>query len=134
MPLLRWFVLQTVLAAALIAGWMAGPLEQAISGDSHWYVLAVAAIGGAGLVLAAFGRIGDAARVQDILPIIAVIAMQAGILAALAVMAQALMSAGDPAKAVGGFFAALSTALYVSVASLASYLWLRITLWLCHGE
>ena len=134
MPLLRWFVLQTILTAALIAGWMAGPLQQAISGDSHWYVLAVAAIGCAGLVLAAFGRIGDAARVQDILPIVAVIAMQMGILVALAAMGLSLSHAGDPAKAVGDFFSTLSTAFYVSIAALSSYLWLRITLWLCHGE
>lgn len=134
MALLRFAILQTILAAALTALWLSGPLAQVLAGDSHWYVLAVASIGGAGLVLAAFGRAEDAARVQDMLPVIAVIAMQVGILGALAIMAEALMSAGDPAKAVGGFFATLSTALYVSVTALAGYIWLRITLWLAHGE
>lgn len=134
MAALRFVVLQTILGAALVALWLSGHLAQALAGDSHWYVLAVAAIGGAGLILTALGRAEDAARVQDLLPIIAVCAMQIGILSALAVMAQALMSSGDPSKAVGGFFSALSTALYVSVASLGAYLWLRITLWLAHGE
>jgi hypothetical protein len=134
MALLRFIVLQVILAAILVSLWFYGPLERAIAGDSHWYVLAVVALGCVGLALTALGRIEDASRVQDLLPIVAVVAMQAGILAALAVMAQALMSAGDPSKAVGGFFAALSTALYVSISALASFLWLRITLWLSHGE
>jgi hypothetical protein len=134
MAILRFIVLQTILAAALIALWLAGPLAQALAGDSHWYVLAVAAIGCTGLVLAALGRIEDATRVQDILPIIAVVAMQVGILGALAVVGQSLMSSGDPAKAVGGFLAAISVALYVSVAALCSYLWMKLTLWLANGE
>ena len=134
MALLRFVILQTVLAAALVAMWIKGPLAQVLSGDSHWYVLAVMAIGCAGLVLTALRRLEDAAKVQDLLPVIAVCAMQVGILSALAVMAQALMSSGDPSRAVGGFFAALSTALCVSISALASYLWLRITLWLAHGE
>jgi uncharacterized membrane protein len=134
MTRLRFTILQVLLIAGLVALWLSGPLADVLAGDSRWYVLAVATIGGAGLVLTAFGRIEDASRVQDILPIVAVVAMQVGILSALAVMAQALMSAGDPSKAVGGFFSALSTALYVSVAALCGYLWLRLTLWLAHGE
>jgi hypothetical protein len=134
MAILRFIVLQTILAAALIALWLAGPLAQALAGDSHWYVLAVAAIGCTGLVLAALGRIEDATRVRDLLPVIGVVAMQCGIVVALAAMAQALMTAGDPAKATGGFFGALSIALYVSITALASYIWLTLTIWLTGGE
>jgi hypothetical protein len=130
----KYFViLQTVGAAALFTLWLTGPLRQAFAGDSRWFVCGVLAVAFVGLLLTATGRTNDAAKVQDILPIIAVIAMQAGILSALAVMAQSLMASGDASKAVGGFFAAISTALYISVSALASYLWLRITLWLAHG-
>jgi hypothetical protein len=134
MAILRFIVLQTILAAALVALWLAGPLAQVFAGDSKWYVSGVLAVAGIGLTLAAGGRKEATARICDMLPVVAVVAMQVGILSALAVMAQALMSSGEPSKAVGGFFSALSTALYVSVAALASYLWLRITLWLAHGE
>lgn len=131
MATLRWFILQTILVAAVLTLNLSGHLN---FGESAWYVVGVAGLGWLGLLLVLFGRLDDAAKVQDLLPIVAVIAMQAGILSALAIMAQALMSSGDPASAVGGFFSSLSTALYVSVSALASYLWLRINLWLCHGE
>lgn len=134
MPFLRFIILQVILIAALAAAWLAGPLQQVIVGDSRWFVTGVLFVAGVGIGLIAVKRLDDAAKLQDLLPVVAVAAMQIGILSALAVMAQALMSSGDPAKAVGGFFSALSTALYVSVSALASYLWLRITLWLAHGE
>lgn len=128
-----WVVLQTMLASALVALWMMGPLAQVFAGESRWFVAGVLTVGGIGLVSCLVGRTDAAARIQDMLPVVAVIAMQLGIVAALAVMGQALVSSGDPSKAVGGFFAALSTALYVSVAALVSYVWLKITLWLTHG-
>lgn len=134
MSRLYFVVLQTILAAALIALWMAGPLADVFAGESRWFVSGVLAVGGIGLASCLVGRTDAAIRIQDMLPVIAVVAMQCGILGALAIMGQALMSSGDPSKAVGGFFSALSTALYVSVAALAAYLWLRITLWLAHGE
>ncbi len=134
MSLLRLIVLQTILAAALAALWLAGPLAQVLSSDSRWFVLAVLAIGGAGLFLTATGRIEGAARLQDMLPVIAVVAMQIGILSALAIMAQALTGGGDPAKAVGGFMAAASTAIYVSVVALCSYLWSSSFWWLCFSS
>lgn len=134
MTRLRFIILQVLLIAGLVALWLAGPLAQAFDGDARWFVSGVLAFAGIGLLLAAIGRVVDAAKVMDMLPILAVIGMQIGLLPALAIMAQALMSSGDPSKAVGAFIAALSTALYVSVSALASYLWLRITLWLCHGE
>lgn len=132
MALLRFTVLQTILVAALIAMWLAGPLAQVFASESRWFVLAVAGVAMIGLTLAAKGRTASAARVQDMLPVIAVVAMQIGILSALAIMAQALMGGGDPAKAVGTFMAAASTAIYVSVVALSSYLWLKLTLWLTH--
>ncbi len=134
MALLRFVILQTILVAGGFSLWIKGLLEPAISGGSQWFVVGVSCIAAFGLFLIAAKRLEDATKLLDLLPIIAVIAMQVGILGALAIMAQALMSSGDPAKAVGGFFAALSTALHVSVAALASYLWLRVTLWLAHGE
>jgi hypothetical protein len=134
MALLRWVILQVVLCAALVALWMMGPLAQVFASEARWYVSGVVLLAGVGLVLSALSRQDGAARIQDLLPVVAVVAMQVGILSALGVMAQALMSDGDPSKAVGGFFSALSTALYVSVAALGSYLWLRINLWLVHGE
>lgn len=130
MARLRWCILQTVLLAALVALWLNYPNFL----NGHWPVAGVAVIACIGLWLVFIRRLEGAAKLQDMLPVVAVVAMQVGILLALGVMAEAMMSAGDPMKAVGGFFSALSTALYVSVASLISYLWLRINLWLCHGE
>ncbi len=134
MQFLRFVILQVLLVAGLAALWMAGPLQQVLTGDSRWFVVGIFTVAWSGLMLIAFDRIEDAARVQDLLPVVAVVAMQIGILSALAVMAQALMSAGDPSKAVGGFFSALSTALYVSVSALCGYLWLKLTLWLAYGK
>jgi len=134
MAKLRFFVLQTVLIAALVALWLYGPLQIALAGEASYFVSAVLAIGGVGLLLSGIGRSDDAERIQDMLPVLAVVAMQAGILVALGTVGQALMSSGDPSKAVGGFFEALSTALYVSIAALTSYLWLKVTRWLVHGE
>ena len=134
MPLLRWFVLQTILTAALIAGWMAGPLQEILSGPHKWPVAGILAVGAIGLALAAFGRHGASARIRDLLPVIAVCALQVGVVIALATMGQALASSGDPAKAAGGFFVAISAALYVSIAALVSYIWLTLVLWLIGGD
>lgn len=130
MARLRWCILQTVLVAALVALGLNYPNFL----NGHWPVAGVAVIACIGLWLVFIRRLEGAAKLQDMLPVVAVVAMQVGILLALGVMAEAMMSAGDPMKAVGGFFSALSTALYVSVASLIAYLWLRVNLWLCHGE
>ena len=134
MARLRFFVLQIILVAGLVALWMVGPLHDALAGDARWFVSGILAVGLTGLVIAASGRVTPAAKIMDMLPVLAVIGMQIGLLPALAIMAQALMSSGDPSKSVGAFIAALSTALYVSVSALASYLWLRTTLWLSYGE
>lgn len=125
---LRFVILQTVLIAGIAALWLSGNLAPAFAGHSKWPVSGVLAIAAFGLLLSGFRRYRDARWVQDILPVIAVIGMQAGILMALAVMGQSLLSGGDTAKAVGAFFAAISTALYVSIAALTSYLWLKFSL------
>lgn len=130
----KFAILQTLLIAAIFALWLRGSLDSAFAGDSRYFVSAVLAIGAVGLILAAIGRVIAAEEVRDILPIIAVIGMQVGILSALAVTAQALLASGDPSKAVGGFFSALSIALHVSVAALSCYLWLRVTIWLTGSE
>ncbi len=134
MPLLRFIILQIILAAALATLWLAGPLAQVFASESRWFVSGVVLLAGIGLVLSASGRQDGAARIQGMLPVMAVVAMQIGIIVALANMAQYLITAGDPAKAVAFFMDRVSTALYVSVAALMSYLWLTITLWLVHGE
>lgn len=134
MATLRFVILQVILIAALVAAWMAGPLANVFGGESKWFVAGVAVAGAVGLILTALGRTAAAAKLQDLLPIVAVIAMQGGILGALDSLSQYLITGGDSAKGVGFFFFHLSTALYVSIAALASYFWLRINLWLCHGE
>lgn len=134
MALLRFIVLQTILAAALIAMWLAGPLQQVFAGDSRWFVCGVLAVGVVGLALSAIKRTEDVAMVMLVLPILAVLGMQGGIKIALEVMAQSLSSAGDPTKSVGGFAAAIASGLNVSISALACYLWLHVTLWLTHGK
>jgi hypothetical protein len=133
MALLRWFVLQTVLAAALIAMWLSGKADMFLTDGSIWYVGGVLILAGTGLLFSVRGRINDAANIQFMLPVIAVIAMQLGVVAALSDMSDGL-GAGDPMKSVGLFFAAMGTALHVSIAALCGYLWLRTTLWLVNGD
>lgn len=125
---LRFVILQNVLVAGLVALWLSGYTAPAFAGHGKWFVAAVLAIAAFGLLMAGARRFNDARWIQDSLPVIAVIGMQAGILTALAVMGHSLMSGGDTAKAVGAFFAAISTALYVSIAALGSYLWLKLSL------
>lgn len=134
MAILRFIVLQTILSAAIFAAWLGGYLSGAFTGHNLYAVSVVLIICGIGLFLSAAGRIAAAARVRDYLPIAAVIGMQLGLLPALGIMGQALMSSGDPAASVGAFISALSMAMYVSVSALMSFAWLSLTLWLCNGE
>lgn len=131
MARLYFIILQVVLCSAIAALYLSGHLQV---GESKWFVAGVAAVAAVGLILTALGRAADAAKLQDMLPVVAVIAMQFGIVAALGGMGLALSQGGDPARAAGVFFSALSAALYVSISALTSYLWLRITLWLAYGQ
>ena len=132
--LLRFTVVQTILAAGLFAMWQAGYLSLLTDGDSRWFVMGVLAFASLGLVAMAMRRYDHVRFIADQLVIIAVLGMQIGISGGLAAFASSIGVGGELVKLAGTFLGAVSVALHISIAALASYFWLNVNLHLLGAD
>lgn len=123
----RFIVMQAVLVAGLAALWMEGYLTELMSGGGKWAIMAILAIAAWGLFSIPLGALRHARFARSILTLIGVIAMQSGIVMALAVLAK-------DATAMGAFIGHIGTALYSSIAALSSTAWLWANLHLVAGD
>ena len=131
---LRFVVLQTVLAASLVAMWQAGYLSLLTDGDSRWFVAGVLAFAVIGLGAMAMHRYDHVRFIADQLVIVAVVGMQVGISGGLAAFASSIGMGGELVKLAGAFLGAVSVALHISIAALASYFWLNVNLHLLGAD
>lgn len=122
---LRFVVIQCVLLTGLVALWLTGYLVKPFEGESMWFSIVISAFGFAGIVLIGMKRFDDAAWLADMMVRKAVMGMQLGIIAALAVAAAAILSGGDLTQVVALFFKAISIAFYVSLIAVGSNLWIE---------
>lgn len=125
---LRFCVLQTVLASGLVALWFTGHASTIINSDSRWFVAGVLAFAGLGLAALAVRRIDDVRFIAEQLVIIAVIGMQIGISGGLSGLAMSIAGGGELVKVGGVFMGVVAVALHVSIAALASYFWINVSL------
>ena len=131
---LRFIVIQTILAAGLVAMWQADYLSLLTDGDSRWFVAGVMAFAGIGLGAMAMHRYDHVRFIADQLVIIAVLGMQIGISGGLAAFASSIGIGGELVKLAGTFLGAVSVALHISIVALASYFWLNVNLHLLGAD
>lgn len=124
---LRFIVLQTILAAVLAALFFNGTLHHVAEGHTPYFVGFVLCVCVAGLWCIWAGRYGTASWISALLVRIGVIGMQIGAVGAMGGLA-ASMAGGDPAAVIAAFIGSIGTAFQVSVAALASNIWLDVTL------
>ena len=125
---LRFIVIQSVLASGLVALWFTGHASMVIESDSRWFVAGVLAFAALGLVALALRRIDDVRFISEQLVIIAVIGMQIGISGGLSGLAMSIAGGGELVKVGGVFMGVVAVALHVSIAALASYFWINVSL------
>lgn len=124
---LRFIVLQTILAAALAALWFNGVLGGALDEHSVYFIGFVLCVAVSGLWCIWFGKHSTASWISALLVRIGVVGMQVGAIAAMSGIATS-MAGGDPATVIAQFIGAIGLAFQVSVAALASNIWLDINL------
>jgi hypothetical protein len=132
--ILRFVVIQTVLAAGLAALHLSGFLAMPFQGEAKYFSIVVLGIAGFGLVMVALKRFNDAVWIADRLIRVAIAGMQIGCIAALTAASASILGGGDAAQVMAVFLGAIAIAFYVSLCAVLSNLWIDLNLKLLGAE
>ena len=131
---LRFVVLQSVLAAGLVAMWFTGDLVKPFIGESRYFSGFVLAVAVMGLICVWRQKYAGASWIAAILVRIAIVGMLIGCISALGAVSQSVLTGGDTMKVMAVFLGNIGVAFYVSLVALSSNLWLELNIRLLGDE
>lgn len=128
---LRFFLLQIMLIAGLVALYVDGYLMKIFGGDAKWFVGIVVGLALVGLFKVFRQRWMDAYWYANVLMRIGVLGMIVGCSGGLTALAAAIASGAEPGKVLGVFLGGMGIAFYVSLSAIAANIWIEANMqWL----
>lgn len=131
-PRLRFIILQTVLVAGLVAIHLSGWLVKPFQTEARWFVVAVVVTAIIGLVLVFLRKLDSASWVAAILVRIGIVGTIVGLIAATNALV-GVLGGQNISVILAQFLTHIGIAFYVSLAALATNLWLELNIFLFGG-